>query len=137
MTTKSGSYVADLMAYHNSKKAEPFQWGLNDCALYTADALVAMGCGDIAPEIRGKYKTETGAKRLLAKLNADGLPGVLDAKLERIEKPFVQRGDVVLFAGDLGPTLGVYFNGGIFSSGPNGSVYLDASYDKIQLVWRT
>lgn len=114
----------------------PFEWGTNDCGLYIADAVKAMTGEDIAHDFRGKYKTETGAKRQLAKLYGGGLDKVMDAKLERIEVPFVQRGDVVLFAGDLGPTLGIYFNGGVFSSGPDGSVFLDASFDKILMAWR-
>lgn len=136
MTSKSPNFTAALIEFHESRVDMPFAWGSNDCGLYIADAMIAMGREDIAHDFRGKYKTETGAKRQLAKLYDGGLDKVMDAKLERIEVPFVQRGDVVLFAGDLGPTLGIYFNGGVFSSGPDGSVFLDASFDKILMAWR-
>lgn len=136
MTNKAPNFTEILINFHEGRINTPFEWGTNDCGLYIADAVKAMTGEDIAYDFRGKYKTETGAKRQLAKLYGGGLDKVMDAKLERIEVPFVQRGDVVLFAGDLGPTLGIYFNGGVFSSGPDGSVFLDASFDKILMAWR-
>ena len=125
------------MAKVAERRDTPFEWGTQDCAMFTADMVEAMTGMDLAGEHRGRYKTALGAKRYAAKFGDGGLTKVLDAKLDRVEKAFVQRGDVVLFSGDQGPTLGIYFNGGIFSAGPEGSVFLDEAYDKIQIVWRT
>lgn len=136
MTKKNRLWQSDLMAFVESRESEPFVWGKQDCALFAADAVQVMTGIDFAAEFRGKYKTETGARKQLAKLAGGGLEQALDAKLERVENAFVQRGDVVLFDGDLGPTLGIYFNGGVFSAGPDGAVFLDEAFDKILMAWR-
>lgn len=136
MSLKTRLWQSALMEFVESRAATPFKWGEQDCALFAADAVLAMTGADFAAEFRGKYKTQTGAARALAKVAKGGLEACLDAKLEPVDTPFVQRGDVVLFAGDMGPTLGIYFNGGVFSAGPEGSVFLDETYDKILRVWR-
>ena len=45
----------------------PFLWGEFDCCLFAADCTASV-CGvDPAENYRGKYTTETGAKRQLKK----------------------------------------------------------------------
>ena len=45
----------------------PFCWGENDCCLFVADVCLAACDKDPAAHYRGRYTTEIGAKRVLAK----------------------------------------------------------------------
>lgn len=130
------SKLISLLEFVKSRKNTPFEWGVNDCCLFTADAVLAMGGPDLAERVRGKYHTEIGAKRVLSKTFKSGLNGVLSGILPTIDKEFAQRGDIVLFESELGPTFGIYWIGGIFCAGINGSVLLEEMHDKILGVWR-
>lgn len=57
----------------------PFAWGVHDCALWAADAIQAQLGPDPAQALRGRYRTQLGALRLLAPLG--GLAGVASAVL--------------------------------------------------------
>lgn len=125
-----------LLEFVDSRKDTAFKWGTNDCCLFTADAVIAMGGPDLAAKVRGKYSTEIGAKRVLSKMFKNGLKGALSGILPTVEKDFAQRGDIVLFESELGPTFGIYWIGGIFCAGLHGSVLLEEMHDKILGVWR-
>ncbi len=56
-----------------------FAWGVHDCALWAADAIQAQLGTDPAQDLRGRYRTQLGALRLLAPLG--GLHGVATAVL--------------------------------------------------------
>jgi hypothetical protein len=45
----------------------PFEWGVNDCALFVADAVRAMTGADIAEDFRG-YTDEAGAFAAIARV---------------------------------------------------------------------
>ena len=50
----------------------PFAFGQQDCALFVADAVVAMTGTDLAAEVRGQYDSKESAQTLLAGLTAAG-----------------------------------------------------------------
>ncbi|AVJ51776.1 hypothetical protein Vid5_gp21 [Pantoea phage vB_PagS_Vid5] len=131
---KKHNWQTDFLKMVGEKATEPFAWGSNDCAMFAADAVLLICGTDFAKEFRGKYKTEVGAKRSIAKQG--GMIEVLNGKLEAIHPNFAQRGDVVLFDGELGATLGIYWNGGVFAAGPDGIVLFDEIHDKITNAWR-
>lgn len=54
----------ETRAFHDfllARAATPFAWGSNDCALFAADAVLAITGQDIAAEFRGRYADEDGA----------------------------------------------------------------------------
>lgn len=88
----------------------PFAWGVNDCALFVADAILANTGTDIATDFRGKYTTELGARRTIAKVT--GGTTVADAAAycaskhgltEHAHPLMAKRGDLVVLesAGEL------------------------------------
>lgn len=82
----------------------PFSWGEFDCCIFAADCAVAV-CGvDPAEAYRGKYKTETSAKRVVAKGHGS-VEAILDAYFNRVNPAFAQRGDLATYQGANG--LGV------------------------------
>lgn len=90
------------------RRAAPFAWGTNDCALFAADAIQAFTGVDIAAEFRGvdgkpAYTDEASAMALIAKVT--GGSTIEDAAAWCAEKHglvewsnplFAQRGDLVL-----------------------------------------
>jgi hypothetical protein len=97
-----------LAAFIETRRAEPFAWGSNDCGLFAADAVRAIYGIDLAHDLRGAYHSEEGAKQAVG--------GALEPYAERIcaafgfeeiRPLFAQRGDVVLWRTEQGPTLGI------------------------------
>lgn len=120
---------------HDTIKAateRPFSWGEFDCCLFAADCSKAI-CGvDPAEKYRGKYKTETGAKRALAKTHGS-LEAAWDAYFERVNPAFMQRGDVVLYDGANGRSVAVYWAGNCWSTAEDGVGRIDCTP---LVVWR-
>ncbi|MEY0062854.1 DUF6950 family protein [Providencia hangzhouensis] len=85
---------------------KPFSWGEHDCCLFAADCVIAV-CGvDIAEKARGRYKTKSGAMRVLKAVFGDLETG-LSGFFQEIDPNEAMRGDIVMFNGDDGKTLGV------------------------------
>ncbi|HEM6845362.1 TPA: hypothetical protein U2I45_001994 [Providencia rettgeri] len=94
--------------------SRPFSWGEHDCCLFAADCALAV-CGiDIAEKVRGRYKTKSGAMRVLKSEFGDLELGLSSFFIE-IEPDKAIRGDIVMFNGDEGKTLGVLWAGKVWS----------------------
>lgn len=110
-----------------------FQWGEHDCCLFAADCCIAVCGTDPAASYRGKYTTEIGAKRAL-KQQHGSIEGAFDACFARVDANLAQRGDVVLFDGDLGPTAGIQGpEAVVWSVGLNG---LATIRPDVKVAWR-
>lgn len=133
---KKLNWQVEFLEMVGSRADQPFEWGVNDCALFAADAVLIMTGTDYAEEFRGNYDSEGGAKIELSKANKNGLVGVLNDKLEPIDLDFCQRGDVVLFRTELGPTTGIYWHGGAFSTAPDGVRLFENVHDHLIKAWR-
>lgn len=103
MTKHEHHLTVELPAFVESRLHTPFAWGSNDCATFAADAIQAITGEDIADDFRGKYKTKTGALKLIKKLT--GGTTIADAAvycaekhgLRKYEHPLMaKRGDLVL-----------------------------------------
>ena len=92
----------------------PFCWGENDCCLFVADVCLAACDKDPAAAYRGRYSTEIGAKRVLAKTHGS-IEAALDALFVRVPIAMAQRGDALVFDGPNGLTAGVMW---LAKSGP-------------------
>jgi hypothetical protein len=81
-------------------------WGRHDCCLFAADAVQSFTGIDYAADLRGRYKSAGGAAKLIKEY------GSMAAMIESLLGPpcavaFAGRGDVVLFDGESGSTLGI------------------------------
>ncbi|ADW69022.1 DUF6950 family protein [Granulicella tundricola] len=83
----------------------PFAWGTNDCALFSADAILANTGVDIATDFRGKYTDKRSAFLLIRSLT--GGSTVADAAaycaqkhglVEHQHPLMAKRGDLVVVA---------------------------------------
>ena len=64
-----------LHEFLEQRKAAPFAWGQNDCALFAADAVHAITGQDLGASFRGKYADAAGAQAEMEQAcgNADAL----------------------------------------------------------------
>lgn len=101
--------------------SRPFSWGEHDCCLFAADCAIAV-CGvDIAEKVRGRYKTKSDALRVL-KTEFGDLETGLSSFFTKIEPDNAARGDIVMFNGDEGKTLGVLWAKKIWSVTEGGAM---------------
>jgi len=88
----------------------PFCWGLNDCALYAADSVLACTGMDPAHDLRGTYCTALQAARVMRRHG--GLAGLAASRLgEQVPAAMAQRGDVGISPQRDGAALLVVCNG--------------------------
>jgi hypothetical protein len=82
-------------AFMQERAAMPFAWGVNDCALFAADCVLAITGRDPAAALRGTYDDALGAARRIEELG--GLQAAASAALgEPVAPGFASVGDVVL-----------------------------------------
>jgi hypothetical protein len=92
-----------------ARASTPFAWGINDCCLFPADAILAFTGTDIADDFRGKYSDEASAFALIQTvtgIGTDPKTAVADAAawcaakhglVEWTYPLMAQRGDLVVF----------------------------------------
>ncbi|WP_254701325.1 DUF6950 family protein [Proteus mirabilis] len=79
----------------------PFVWGEHDCCLFASDCVIAVCNFDPCERIRGRYKTKTGAFRVL-QTEFGTLDGAVSRFFDEIPINEAGRGDIVMFEGDEG-----------------------------------
>lgn len=124
-----------LLVYVEAQRCTPFAWGENDCALYTAGAVLAMTDVDLAAEVRGRYTTARGALKTLRSNGVADLAGWLTRALgEPVLPTLARRGDVVMFEAVEGPALGLGMGQQAAAAGPDGVIWVPSS--RWQRAWR-
>jgi hypothetical protein len=74
---------------------KPFQYGVNDCALFVNTVYKRVYGMDLAGDVVGTYNDEYHAAKVLVKLG--GFDGIMESKgFEKINKNFVKVGDIVI-----------------------------------------
>lgn len=103
----------------------PFAWGVNDCCTFAADAVLAMTGADLAAEYRGQYSDLFTAQVRMATVTGVGGATVEDvlahaatqfALTELSSVKLAQRGDLVVFDGEEGPSVGVVYLNGVHAA---------------------
>jgi hypothetical protein len=107
-----------LESFIHSRRYAPFQWGKNDCVLFSCDAALVMTGEDLARGFRDTYDTARGAVKTMHLLGASSVGELADIFAARLglrvlPATFAQRGDVVLLNRELGESLGIVALSGI------------------------
>lgn len=117
----------------------PFQWGRHDCCLFACDVVHALTGVDPGAEIRGRYESELGARRLLKSLYGGSLECAVRDHAGRYfgaaTAPLAAgRGDCVLLRNGGQVCLGIVAGRVIAAPGPDelSLVPLDAAF----AAWR-
>jgi len=82
-------------------------YGVSDCILLVAGAVEVETGIDFAAPHRGKYDDEASARAYMAANGWADVDDVADSFLPRINPGLRRRGDILLFRGEVGKTLGV------------------------------
>lgn len=98
----------------------PFEWGVHDCALFAADAVLAMTGVDHADFWRGRYRTAAGAMKILGRGGYDGHVAYVAAHLPELHPSVAADGDIAVIETELGPALGVVAGALVAVPGPIG-----------------
>lgn len=99
-------WQARLIDYVGQQTREPFAYGRNDCALFTAGAVKAMTGQDPAVGLRGYRSLKAGEKKLSEKGFADHV-AVAASMFEEVPPAMAQVGDIAVVPGDDGLALGI------------------------------
>ena len=92
-----------LHEFLNENAAREFSYGEWDCALFGANAVLALTGVDFAKNFRGRYQSAAGAVRALAEHGAGDLTSTFSAALGDACNPALAgRGDMVLHDGSIG-----------------------------------
>lgn len=95
MIARRSDWDARLSEYLASVRREPFCYGHHDCALHSANAVLAMTGTDIAAAFRGRYSTAQGSVLALSRYGAGTLDATVDEILPAIPPSHARRGDLV------------------------------------------
>lgn len=110
-----------LSRYLEESRAKPFAWGEHDCALFVARWVDRVTGSDIERKFRDVYRSAEGAAEIID--HYGGLSGIATHYLgEPVEINFARRGDVALFDGRHGDTLGLVIGLEVVAPGAAGWV---------------
>lgn len=122
-----------LAAFIELRRHVPFAWGVNDCALFAADACLAISGFDPLRTLRGQWANELQAMRFLAQLG-----GVAWAARKALGRPLVgavgaPRGAVVCARMNGLAILGVHLGACWCAPGAAGLEFRPAR--EVRLAW--
>lgn len=95
-----------LVNYIAIKRHEPFEYGVNDCCLFAAGAVIEVTGEDPMAEFRGKYDSLKGSLKVIKEIGAGTLEATLDGKFPEVGIGHAQRGDLAFFDGSVGVVMG-------------------------------
>jgi hypothetical protein len=95
-----------LVNYIASKRHEPFEYGVNDCCMFAAGAVIEMTGEDPMSEFRGKYDSLKGSLKVIKEIGAGTLELTLDSKFQEVSIGYAQRGDLAFFDDSVGVVMG-------------------------------
>ena len=95
MTARLNDWQTRMEAFVCQRTDAPFVWGVNDCAIFASDCVLAMTGQDPAPDGLRKHRTAKQAYRSIERHG--GLPAIATAALgQPIAVLMAGVGDVVL-----------------------------------------
>lgn len=94
------------------RTGKPFAWGSNDCILMACSLIEAMTDHDPAASFRGQYTTQTGATKAIQTAGSPSLEKLVETiaannGMKEVGIKFAQRGDLVMFETNDGPSFGI------------------------------
>lgn len=106
---RANDWPTELANFLLTTRKTPFKWGENDCCLFAANAILAMGGNDVAKDVRGHYKTAIGARRIMKNLGAANVVELLTQRLGEPDGKLV-RGAIVAVESHDQQVAGVFYH---------------------------
>lgn len=135
---RSENWPALLAQFIEERRAMPFAWRDNDCALgFVCGWIVRCTGVDIVAKYADRYSDALSAARLLKE--AGGVEEIAAGECAALDWPEVplkraHRGDVVSFDGDHGTALGVCLGSVVAFPGPDGVAFVPLK--QCRRAWR-
>lgn len=102
----------------------PFAWGEHDCALLTADCIVAVTGLDLAAPFRGRYATEEQSRAVLAEVGYENTAAILAAHFNEIHPSRAIVGDAAVIRTPHGPAVAPVVGSELVVFSPDGPMGL-------------
>lgn len=99
-------WEARFVTFLESLDEPEYVYGARDCALLSADNVLALTDFDPAAEFRGAYTTAAGSAKALKRFGAGTLEATIDGRFDAIAPARAQRGDLAFHDGAVGVVLG-------------------------------
>lgn len=137
MHYRKDNWANKLNEFIESRRSIPFEWGVNDCSLFAADAVQAITGVDVAKDFRNKYSSMIGANKLIKSFGS--LEALADACLIQLRafkttSGLLARGDVVLVKLKNGnEALGINLGRTCAFAGANGVEFIP--FSAVKLGW--
>jgi hypothetical protein len=106
MTARLPDWEARLAEFLAANEHVEFQWGVTDCALWSASAVQEMTGVDPAAAYRGQYDTLVGSAHALREFGEGTLFKSFAAVFPEKPPSFAQRGDLVWYQNAVGVCIG-------------------------------
>lgn len=114
-------WQARLATLVDERRNIAFAWGVNDCCLWAADAVLAMTGKDFAAPFRGEYGTDREAAELVHRLG--GVGAIASQALGApVPAAMAAVGDVVLVVQDGRKALAICNGTTALTTGPHGLI---------------
>ena len=110
-------WAVAMLAVLDRHAAVPFVWGQSDCFVCAMDVVLAVTGRDPLADIRGTYKSASGARRVLRKRSCLSLQTLIADHFEPVPVARAQRGDLA-FVDAHG--VGVVCGDHVLGKGPDG-----------------
>lgn len=85
----------------------PHEWGVHDCAIFAADAVLEMTGEDPMQDLRGSYDSPVSAARVVRQAGFESLGDMIADRFEECPPAMVRRGDLILADGEMGEFIAV------------------------------
>lgn len=107
---RKNDWPTELANFLLKTRKTPFKWGENDCCLFAANAILAMGGDDVAKDVRGRYTTAIGARRIMKNLGAANVVELLTQRLGEPDGKLMRGSIVAVKSLDGDPVAGVFYH---------------------------
>lgn len=121
-----------LEEFARARASRPFEWGVNDCALFAADCVQAMTGETVCAELRGQRDVRQALRDLERLGGVRGL--AMRALGASVPVAFARIGDVVVIPAGKREALAVCNGGTALAPGPDGVVAV--SMQQALAAWR-
>jgi hypothetical protein len=130
----------DLLAqFIEQRRNVPFKWGKVDCCLFAADWVLLATNLDPASNLRGKYDSALGARRIIKRnggLDAMVANALISFGFRQVDLLIAGRGDIIVRDSGNGDCAGVVLGLQSAFVGGDGLKFLNTQLQADSRIWR-
>lgn len=128
-----------LAAFIDERREIPFAWGKADCCLFAADWVRLATDLDPAADLRGKYGSRLGARRIIKRHGGLGVMvahALLPLGFREVALSLAGRGDIIVRDSGDGDCAGVVLGAQSAFVGADGLQFIQTRLQADARIWR-